>query len=51
MPKLNRIFGEEAIRNLKRLSFQQVRQRGSHVVLKKKHPKEMSVVLFLYIKN
>ncbi|BCB95762.1 hypothetical protein JZK55_06840 [Dissulfurispira thermophila] len=35
MPKLRRISGEEAIRRLEKLDFQRVRQRGSHVVLKK----------------
>ena len=35
MPKLKRISGEEAIRRLEKLGFKQVRQRGSHVVLKK----------------
>ncbi|MGA7732046.1 MAG: type II toxin-antitoxin system HicA family toxin [Chloroflexia bacterium] len=35
MPKLNRVSGEEAIRALERLGFVQVRQRGSHVILKK----------------
>jgi predicted RNA binding protein YcfA (HicA-like mRNA interferase family) len=35
MPKLRRVSGEEAIRALKRLGFQQVRQRGSHVILRK----------------
>lgn len=35
MPKLKRISGEEAIRRLEKLGFQRVRQRGSHVVLKK----------------
>jgi len=35
MPKLHRISGQEAIRALERLGFEQVRQRGSHVVLKK----------------
>jgi predicted RNA binding protein YcfA (HicA-like mRNA interferase family) len=34
-PKLRRVSGEEAIRVLKRLGFVQVRQRGSHVVLKR----------------
>jgi predicted RNA binding protein YcfA (HicA-like mRNA interferase family) len=38
MPKLSRISGEEAIRKLEKLGFQQVRQRGSHVVLKRKTP-------------
>ena len=35
MPKLPRVSGAEAIRALERLGFSQVRQRGSHVVLKK----------------
>ncbi|MFA4915781.1 MAG: type II toxin-antitoxin system HicA family toxin [Syntrophales bacterium] len=35
MPKLKKISGEEAIRRLEKLDFQRVRQRGSHVVLKK----------------
>lgn len=35
MPKLKRISGEDAIRRLEKFSFQRVRQRGSHVVLKK----------------
>ncbi len=35
MPKLRRVSGAEAIRALVRLGFVQVRQRGSHVVLKK----------------
>lgn len=35
MPRLPRISGQEAIRALERLGFVQVRQRGSHVVLKK----------------
>jgi len=35
MPKLPRISGSEAIRALKRLGFEQVRQSGSHVVLRK----------------
>jgi predicted RNA binding protein YcfA (HicA-like mRNA interferase family) len=35
MPKLRRISGQDAIRGLERLGFEQVRQRGSHVVLKK----------------
>ncbi len=34
-PKLPRISGEETIRVLERLGFVVVRQRGSHVVLKK----------------
>jgi predicted RNA binding protein YcfA (HicA-like mRNA interferase family) len=35
MPKLRRISGEELIQRLEKLGFQRVRQRGSHVVLKK----------------
>lgn len=35
MPKLRRVSGDEAIKALKRLGFVQVRQRGSHVILKK----------------
>jgi predicted RNA binding protein YcfA (HicA-like mRNA interferase family) len=37
-PKLRPVSGEEAIRVLKRLGFAPVRQRGSHVVLKKQLP-------------
>ncbi len=35
MPELRKISGKEAIRALERLGFQQIRQRGSHVILKK----------------
>jgi predicted RNA binding protein YcfA (HicA-like mRNA interferase family) len=35
MPSLRRVSGQEAIRALERLGFVQVRQRGSHVTLKK----------------
>ena len=35
MASLPRISGEQAIRALKRLGFVAVRQRGSHVVLRK----------------
>jgi predicted RNA binding protein YcfA (HicA-like mRNA interferase family) len=38
MPKLRRVSGEEAIRALERLGFKRVRQRGSHVILKKETP-------------
>ncbi len=34
-PKLRPVSGEEAIRVLRRLGFTRVRQRGSHVVLKR----------------
>ena len=35
MPELRSVSGEQAIRALERLGFARVRQRGSHVVLKK----------------
>ena len=35
MPKLPRISSREAIRALERLGFEQVRQTGSHVVMKR----------------
>ena len=35
MPKLKRVSGEQAIRALEKLGFVRVRQRGSHVVLKR----------------
>ena len=35
MPKMPRISSKEAIRVLERLGFEQVRQTGSHVVMKK----------------
>ena len=35
MPRLRRVSGEEAIRALERLGFVQIRQRGSHVILKR----------------
>jgi len=35
MPKLPRVSGADVIRALARLGFVQVRQRGSHVVLKR----------------
>lgn len=38
MPKLPRVSGQQAIRALERLGFEQVRQKGSHVVLKKQTP-------------
>jgi predicted RNA binding protein YcfA (HicA-like mRNA interferase family) len=38
MAKLRRVSGAEAIRALERLGFVQVRQRGSHVVLKRQTP-------------
>lgn len=38
MPKLRRVSGRDAIRALEKLGFEQVRRRGSHVVLKKQTP-------------
>jgi predicted RNA binding protein YcfA (HicA-like mRNA interferase family) len=38
MPKFNRPSGKETIQRLEKLGFQQVRQRGSHVILKKQTP-------------
>ena len=35
MPRLPRISGKKAIRTLKNMGFEQVRQKGSHVILKK----------------
>jgi predicted RNA binding protein YcfA (HicA-like mRNA interferase family) len=35
MPKLRRVSGQEAVHALEQLGFVQVRQRGSHVVLKR----------------
>ena len=38
MPRLPRVSGQEAVRALERLGFVQVRQRGSHVMLKRQTP-------------
>lgn len=38
MPELRKVSGEEAIRALERMGFTRVRQRGSHVILKKMTP-------------
>ena len=35
MPELRRVSGEQAVRALERLGFVRVRQRGSHVILKR----------------
>jgi predicted RNA binding protein YcfA (HicA-like mRNA interferase family) len=42
MPKLPRVSGAETIRALERLGFTQVRQRGSHVVLKRVGPNKVT---------
>ena len=39
MPKLPRISGQEVIKVLEHMDFQKVRQKGSHVILKKKTSK------------
>ncbi len=38
MPRLRRVSGAATIRALERLGFVRIRQRGSHVVLKKRTP-------------
>ena len=35
MPKLYRVSGQETVRALEKLGFVQLRQRGSHVILKR----------------
>lgn len=35
MPKMPRISSREAIRTLERLGFEQIRQTGSHIVMKR----------------
>jgi predicted RNA binding protein YcfA (HicA-like mRNA interferase family) len=35
MPKLPRLSGAEVVRVLRRLGFEMVRQRGSHVVMRR----------------
>lgn len=35
MPKLPRLSGQDAIRVLESMGFRQVRQRGSHVVMRR----------------
>jgi predicted RNA binding protein YcfA (HicA-like mRNA interferase family) len=38
MPKLPRISGENTIRALQKLGFIKIRQKGSHVILKRQTP-------------
>jgi predicted RNA binding protein YcfA (HicA-like mRNA interferase family) len=38
MPELRRLSGQQTINTLERLGFRSVRQRGSHVVLRKDTP-------------
>jgi len=35
MPKLPRVSGAQVVRALQRLGFQQLRQKGSHVVMRR----------------
>ena len=35
MPRLRRVSGLEAVRSLERLGFVRVRQRGSHLILRR----------------
>jgi predicted RNA binding protein YcfA (HicA-like mRNA interferase family) len=42
-PKLPRISGAQAITALQRLGFVTIRQRGSHVILKKRISKEEEI--------
>jgi len=51
MPRLRRVSGAEALRALERLGFVQVRQRGSHVVLKKQTPEGEWAVWCHYTAN
>ena len=37
MPKLPRLSGQETVAALERLGFEQVRQHGSHVILRRKN--------------
>jgi predicted RNA binding protein YcfA (HicA-like mRNA interferase family) len=49
MPKLRRVSGKETIRALERLGFSQIRQRGSHAILKKQsHEGEIGCLVPLY---
>ncbi len=43
MPRLPRVEASEAIRALEKLGFVQVRQKGSHVILKKQTTVEENV--------
>ena len=49
MPRLRRVSGRAAIHALERLGFVQVRQRGSHIVLKRQTPEgEVGCVIPLH---
>ena len=51
MPRLPRVLGAEAVRALERLGFTQVRQRGSHVVLKRIGPDRVTGCVVPYIRS
>jgi len=51
MSKLKRLSGEEAIKRLEKLGFKRVRQRGSHVVLKKQTSDEEIGCVYHYTRN
>ncbi len=38
MPRLPRVSGQQAIKTLEHIGFVQIRQRGSHVVLRRRTP-------------
>jgi predicted RNA binding protein YcfA (HicA-like mRNA interferase family) len=38
MPKLGRVSGQSAIRSLEQIGFVNIRQSGSHVILKRQTP-------------
>jgi len=38
MLRLRRVSGREAVRALEKLGFEQIRQRGAHIVLRKETP-------------
>ena len=50
-PKLPPISGEKTIRALKHLGFVAVRQRGSHVVLKKQVSKQEEITCVVPLHN
>ncbi|HZS86184.1 MAG TPA: type II toxin-antitoxin system HicA family toxin [Chloroflexota bacterium] len=59
MPNLPRLSGADTIRALERLGFRQVRQRGSHVVLRRgdavtvvpQHRRDLAIGTLLGIKR
>jgi predicted RNA binding protein YcfA (HicA-like mRNA interferase family) len=38
MPKLSRLSGQEVIKTLQKFGFLEIRQKGSHVILKRRTP-------------